>query len=89
MPVSCPFNPCSMSPNNQVERYFFNVFGVVMRVERHAGEWHLYRISTEGKSSRVLDLVIPAELSATELAIFLDDMFHENASAEHPAVERL
>lgn len=40
--------------------------------------WVAYR-SESGKRARVDELVIPAELDARDIAIYLDDIFHEYA----------
>ncbi|MCB1669526.1 MAG: hypothetical protein R3F41_03600 [Gammaproteobacteria bacterium] len=71
------------------ERYYYDVFGSIMRVERQDGEWALFRVSADGKSARVYDIVIPAGLTAAELESYLDDMFHESAGPLHSAVTRL
>ena len=77
-----------MNPEPNGQRYYYDVFGVTMRVERREGRWQLFRVSDEGKSSRVTDIVIPNELKEQELAVFLDDLYHEMASPEHDGVFR-
>jgi len=71
------------------KRLIFDVFGTMMRVEYRQEQWLLYRMTADGKSSRIWDVAIPAELTEPELASFLDDMFHEYASAENPLVRQL
>lgn len=39
--------------------------------------------------ARIYDAVIPTELNESELAGYLADIFHENASKKHPSVVRL
>lgn len=72
----------------QTDSILFDVFGRMMRAERANGWWQLFLIGTEGKKRPVPDVVVPPELTANELAAFLDDLFHEYASASHPSVRR-
>lgn len=76
-------------PNDNQQRYYYDVFGITMRVDRRDGQWRLFRVSAEGKSSAVRDVFIPEDLREEELEIFLDDMFHEFASATNNKVSRL
>jgi hypothetical protein len=71
------------------QRFYYNVFGMTMGIERKSGHWLLFRISEEGKSSRVTDVGIPAELTENELATFLDDLYHEYARPGSDTVIRL
>lgn len=77
-----------MNPEPDGQRYCYDVFGTTMRVERREGRWQLFRVSSEGKSSQVIDVVIPDDLTEQELVVFLDDLYHEMASAEHVSVIR-
>jgi len=57
----------------------FNIYGRFrLEVRREQGRWMAYRLTS---GTRVPDdeLVIPAELAEDELAIYLDDIFHELA----------
>ena len=67
----------------------FNVFGKQMMVERKDDEWLLFLESGSGFKSRVTEIVIPDGLEERELDQFLDDMYHEMASEEYPAVFRV
>lgn len=60
-----------------------------MSVIRKNDEWLLFRESQSQLRSRVYDVVIPAHLSVQELGQYLDDMYHEHASATHPNVTQL
>ncbi|KFZ38747.1 hypothetical protein HR45_04855 [Shewanella mangrovi] len=66
----------------------FDVFGTPMSVLRQNGEWLLFRDSGTGLRARVYEVVIPAELSDKDLASYLADIFHENATAHHANVTR-
>jgi hypothetical protein len=55
----------------------FDVYGrFQIEVLREGSSWTVYRRS-DGKRVRAADLVIPSEIPAAELEVFLDDMFHE------------
>jgi hypothetical protein len=75
--------------NGTQERFEFDVFGQRMRVVREQDRWRLYRLSDEGKLALVRDFSIPPELTVEELAGFLDDMYHEFATQDRPAVTRV
>lgn len=64
------------------------MFGREMSVERSARGWELYYAGTDGKR-RPADVVIPSFVTEAELVQYLDDLFHEAATARHPAVRRL
>jgi hypothetical protein len=70
------------------ERLVFDVFGARMEVERAADGWRLWRLGTDGKRSPV-DVSIPAFVAQEELLQYLDDVFHEVATPEHPSVRRV
>ncbi|MCG9737062.1 hypothetical protein L1D32_02665 [Shewanella insulae] len=63
-----------------------NVFGRSMSVRRVGGEWQLFNESQTGMRSRVYDVVIPPELTEDQLLSYLDDIYHEQASEQHPSV---
>lgn len=67
----------------------FDVFGKPMSVLKKEQEWLLFNESDTGIRSRVYDVVIPPDLLDSELAKYLDDIYHENASDKHPRVKRL
>ncbi|MGE0970443.1 DUF7661 family protein [Klebsiella sp. WOUb02] len=68
----------------------YDVFGRHIGVQREDGRWLVYRVDlTERKSSRLYDVIIPDDLSETEIPGWLDDIFHEAASARHPEVRRI
>ncbi|RCU45092.1 hypothetical protein DU002_16820 [Corallincola holothuriorum] len=67
----------------------FDVFGKSMSVQRSKGEWLLFTAPDCGIAVRVYDVVIPAELTAEEICLYLDDIYHEYASERHPEVKQL
>ena len=57
----------------------FDVYGrFQVEVKRENDAWEAYQV-TPGKRAKVDELVIPAALEADEIAIFLDDIYHEMA----------
>ena len=67
----------------------FDVFGKPMAVVRRDNRWLLLSITGAGINSPVSGVEIPPELEEKELEQFLDDIFHEQASRENPAVIRI
>ena len=65
-----------------------DVFGKRMVVERDDGTWRTYLVGSDGKRSDVF-IAIPESMQATELAQYFDDIFHESATPQRPAVVRL
>jgi hypothetical protein len=57
----------------------FNIYGRFhITVLREKGAWAVYQ-SEMGKRTRLPDVVVPPDLAADELAVYLDDIFHEFA----------
>ncbi len=55
----------------------FDIYGrFQLDIHRKGAAWVVYR-SNAGKRVRAADLTIPSELSADELAEYLDDVYHE------------
>ena len=57
----------------------FNIYGhFQVEVLRVNDIWVVYRAEM-GKRTRLNDVVIPPDLKANEIAVYLDDIFHELA----------
>ena len=55
----------------------FNIYGrFQLEVKRENDTWEVYRFEL-GKRAKLNDVVIPSTLEAKEIAIYLDDIFHE------------
>jgi hypothetical protein len=67
----------------------FNVFGKPVLVTESTTGWVVYHIGNEGKRRLATDIRIPADIKEAEIGQWLDDIYHEWATAEHPVVERL
>jgi hypothetical protein len=70
------------------QEYRFDVFGRRMAIARSEGAWVAYLIGAEGKRRRAA-FEIPDFVRADELAQYLDDIFHEDASPQRPCVVQL
>lgn len=71
-----------------VKRVWLDVFGRRMVVEDLGKGWTAYWTGDEGKRRRAA-FPIPSSLDANGIAEYLDDLFHEAASAENPRVRVL
>lgn len=58
----------------------FDVYGrFELEVVREGNTWVAYRLMP-GKRIRADELIIPSEIQPSEIATYLDDLFHEGAS---------
>lgn len=72
-----------------MKRLRFDVFGRELVVERsRVSPWTAYYSGTDG-TRRPAGFPIPPHLSDVEVGQYLDDLLHENATAEHPEVRLL
>ncbi|WP_175774237.1 DUF7661 family protein [Burkholderia anthina] len=62
--------------------YRFNAFGRLLAVVRANDRWAVFDLGTEGKR-RPANLQIPSAIAADELAQYLGDLLHENASPRY------
>ncbi|MFP3550724.1 hypothetical protein SB861_08410 [Paraburkholderia sp. SIMBA_049] len=67
------------------QRYLFDVFGRIMLIERSEDGWAAFYVGQDGKRRRA-DFQIPGFIDGDELAQYLDDLFHEDASPARPSV---
>ncbi|WP_412024352.1 hypothetical protein [Burkholderia cepacia] len=67
------------------DEYRFNAFGRLLAVVRANGRWAVFDLGTEGKR-RPADLHIPSALAADELAQYLGDPLHEDATPKYSEV---
>lgn len=57
----------------------FNVFGRLLTIERADDRWSSHWVGADGKRRRA-ELAIPSEVAREELAQYLYDIYHENAT---------
>ncbi len=68
----------------------FNVFGRLIGVKRSEAGYLLFNVSgAEYKCSRIYDVIIPDFIAEDEISQWLDDIYHEAATMEHPDVYRV
>lgn len=70
------------------DEYIFNVFGRIIAVVRNNNAWVALSLGQEGKRRRA-EFEIPSFIAANELAQYLDDLFHEDATPSRPRVLQL
>jgi hypothetical protein len=57
----------------------FDVYGRFrLEVVREGDGWAAYRLDP-GKRTKLNDLIIPSSVEASEIAVYLDDIYHEAA----------
>ena len=68
----------------------YNVFGKYLGILKKAECWQVYRVDmSERKFSRLHDIIIPDDMTESEIPGWLGDIFHESASERHPDVLRV
>jgi hypothetical protein len=77
------------SPVSAMKSMKFDVFGKEVRVSRDGGRWTIHYVGAEGKRRPATDILVPAELPASEIERYLADLCHEWATTRHPNVRRL
>ena len=65
-----------------------DVFGKRVVVERRDGAWRSFLLGPDGKRTP-LDVIVPEFVAEDELAQYFDDLYHEAATPQRPAVVRL
>jgi hypothetical protein len=66
-----------------------DVFGKRMIVERTTNGWAGFSPYEEGKRRHIPGIRIPPDIAERELARYLADLCHEDASPAYPDVRRL
>ena len=66
----------------------FNVFGTRVHIERRGKQWAAFYPGSDGKR-RAADFVIAHDVQEDDLALYLGDLFHEDARPSHPDVSRV
>jgi hypothetical protein len=67
----------------------FDVFGKQIQAVKTEDGWDLFEVGHEGKRRHLKNVSVPADSSEDEVRQFLDDLFHEYATATHPRVRRI
>ena len=66
-----------------------DVFGRRLLLISSARGWAAFDVGSDGKRCPIDDIVIPSTYSERELLRYLDDLFHERATEQHPKVKVL
>ena len=67
----------------------FEVFGRQVLVTKAGGRWSVDYLGAEGKRRPATDIVVPADITPSELQQYLADLCHEWSSERYPNVRRL
>lgn len=71
-----------------MQEYRFKVFGKLVAVTGGKGARQAFYLGAEGKR-RPADFVVPADVADDDLAEYLADLFHEDATPRYSTVEKL
>lgn len=71
-----------------MNEFRFKVFRRLVAVTGRPGAWQAFYLGTDGKR-RPADFVVPGDVAADDLADYLADLFHEDATPGHDSVRRL
>jgi len=67
----------------------FNVFGKYVEVINRDSKWKVFYLGEEGKKRPAQDILIPDDISESQLIKYLSDLCHESASPRNNKVERV
>ena len=71
-----------------MQAHRFNVFGRIYLIQREGAGWKAYAAGDDGKQ-RDAGFIVPDFIEENELAQYLEDLFHENATPWNGDVVRL
>ena len=71
-----------------MHEFRFKVFRRLIAVTGAPGAWRAFYLGADGKRRRA-DFVVPGDLAEADLADYLADLFHEDATPGHDSVRRL
>lgn len=71
-----------------MQEYRFKVFGKLVAITGPKSKRQAFYLGPEGKR-RPADFVVPADVADDDLAEYLGDLFHEDATPRNSTVERL
>jgi hypothetical protein len=67
----------------------FDLYGTPVMVSRDGDRWTTYYSGAEGKRRPAPDIVVPADMLASDVEQYLGDLCHEWATDRHPTVRRI
>ena len=71
-----------------MKEYRFNVFGTLVAIVGGAGRWQAFYPGNDGKR-RPADFIVPAGMAEDDLAEYLADLFHEDATPRRNEVIKM
>ncbi|WBS01969.1 hypothetical protein OU994_27550 [Pseudoduganella sp. SL102] len=71
-----------------MDEFRFKVFGKLVAVTGRPGSRRAFYLGPEGKR-RPADFIVPKDIADADLAEYLGDLFHEDATPRYDSVERL
>lgn len=72
-----------------VQSHRFNVFGRHILAIWSDDGWTVFFVGSEGKRRPAEDILIPRDISESEVEQYLSDLCHEWASTRNPEVSRI
>ena len=72
-----------------MQTFAFDVFGRQVLVAETDDGWAVFYLGPDGKRRGATDIVVPADIPASDMAQYLDDLCHEWATERHPRVQSL
>ncbi|MCX7290193.1 hypothetical protein [Janthinobacterium sp.] len=71
-----------------MQEFRFNFFGTLIAVRGTPGAWRAFYLGAEGKR-RPADFIIPDDIQAEALCVYLADLFHEEATPRNHTATRI
>ena len=67
----------------------FDVFGRKIHIKKSEAGWAVFYAGPEGKKRPATDIAVPSDIQESEIEQYLNDLYHEWATEQHPDVTRL
>ena len=67
----------------------FDVFGREVLIVEKDGGWEAFYLGSEGKRRVAKDIVVPANITESEMQQYLDDLCHEWSTDRNSSVKRV
>ena len=67
----------------------FDVFGREVLIVEKDGGWEAFYLGSEGKRRVAKDIVVPSDISESQMRQYLDDLCHEWSTDRNNSVKRV
>jgi len=67
----------------------FDVFGREVLIVEKDSEWEAFYLGSEGKRRVAKDIVVPSNITESQMLQYLDDLCHEWATDRNNSVKRV